>query len=371
MLSPAMYSTAKRILVGKPIPSADEHHQRLRKFIALPVFASDAISSTAYATDEILVVLLIQAQIGKEAWKYLVPIALIVCVLLTIVALSYRQTIFAYPSGGGSYIVSRENLGTIPSLIAGSSLLIDYTMTVAVSVAGGVLAIRSAAGFDERWTVPVCLLCVLLMTVANLRGLKESGGLFAGPTYFYIIMLVLLIVTGLIRIFIFDLGPIPNVTVEGRALARMNQSLSFIMLLRAFSSGAVAALGRGGDLQRRARLPEAGVAQRGPDADRHGHHPRHDLPRRVDPRRPPAAVPGRAGPDRHRPDGRVDLQRQGRPVLDDAGGHLRHPDPRRQHGLRRLPPALVDHRAGRVPAPPVRQPRRPAWCSPTGSSSWP
>ncbi len=243
MLAPAMYSTTKRILVGKPIASIEEQHQRLRKFIALPVFASDAISSTAYATDEILVVLLIQAQIGAEAWQYLVPIALIVCVLLTIVVLSYRQTIFAYPSGGGSYIVSRENLGTIPSLVAGASLLIDYTLTVAVSVAGGVLAIRSAIGFDHKWTVPICLLCVLVMTLANLRGVKESGGLFAGPTYFYVVMLVILITTGLIRIFVFDLGPIPNVTIAGQEVAKMNQSLSFIMLLRAFSSGAVALSG--------------------------------------------------------------------------------------------------------------------------------
>jgi amino acid transporter len=243
MLSPAMYSTLKRILVGRPIPSADERHQRLRKIIALPVFASDAISSTAYATDEILVVLLIQAHIGAEAWNYLVPIALVVCVLLTIVVLSYRQTIYAYPSGGGSYIVSRENLGTIPSLVAGSALLVDYTLTVAVSVAGGVLAIRAAAGFDRQWAVPLCLACIVLMTLANLRGVKESGGLFAGPTYFYIVMLVILIVTGLIRIYVFDLGPIPNISIEGRELAKMNEALSFIMLLRAFSSGAVALSG--------------------------------------------------------------------------------------------------------------------------------
>jgi amino acid transporter len=243
MLSAAMYSTTKRILVGKPIASAEEHHHRLNKLVALPVFASDAISSTAYATDAILVVLLIQAGIGAQAWKYLVPIAIIVCILLAIVTLSYRQTIFAYPSGGGSYIVSRENLGVTPSLVAGAALLVDYVLTVAVSVAGGVLAIRSAAGFSNAWTVPVCLLCIALMTVANLRGVKESGSLFAGPTYFYVTMIVVLIVVGLIRIYLFDLGPIPNLSVEGQELARMNQSLSFLMLLRAFSSGAVALSG--------------------------------------------------------------------------------------------------------------------------------
>jgi amino acid transporter len=243
MLSPAMYSTTKRILVGKPIPSAEEQHQRLRKIVALPVFASDAISSTAYATDAILVVLLVQAGIGASAWRYLVPIALIVCVLLTIVVLSYRQTVFAYPNGGGSYIVSRENLGVLPSLVAGSALLVDYVLTVAVSVAGGVLAVRSAAGFSNGWTVPICLVCIALMTVANLRGVRESGALFAGPTYFYIILLIVLIIVGLIRIYGFDLGPIPNLTVEGQELARMNNSLSFLMLLRAFSSGAVALSG--------------------------------------------------------------------------------------------------------------------------------
>ena len=150
-------SIAKRLLIGKPIATSEEGHQRLRKRIALPVFASDAISSTAYATDEILIVLLIQAQIGAEAWKYLVPLAIVVAILLAIVVTSYRQTIYAYPSGGGSYVVSRENLGEIPSLVAGASLLTDYILTVAVSVAGGVLAIQSAFGFDSNWRVPICL----------------------------------------------------------------------------------------------------------------------------------------------------------------------------------------------------------------------
>src|SRR3954449_12174397 len=115
-------SVVKRVLIGKPIATADEGHQRISKKVALPVFSSDAISSTAYATDEILVVLLGQAAIGYAAFTKLVPIALIVAVLLIIVITSYRQTIFAYPSGGGSYIVSKENLGTVPALVAGSSL---------------------------------------------------------------------------------------------------------------------------------------------------------------------------------------------------------------------------------------------------------
>lgn len=238
-------SIVKRLLIGKPIATAEEQHQRLRRLIALPVFASDAISSTAYATDEILVVLLLQAKIGHDAWGPIVPIAIVVCVLLAIVVLSYRQTIHAYPSGGGSYIVSRENLGVIPSLVAGSSLLVDYILTVAVSVAGGVLAIKTATGFDSQWTVPVCLLCVLIMTLANLRGVKESGALFAGPTYFYILMLIILIGTGFYRIFVQHVGPIPDsiLSSEAKEVRELSKSLGLYMLLRAFSSGAVALSG--------------------------------------------------------------------------------------------------------------------------------
>jgi len=235
----------KRILLGTPISSADEHHQRLSKKIALPVFASDAISSTAYATDEILVVIVLQAGVGATAFNALVPIALVVCALLVIVVLSYRQTIMAYPSGGGAYIVSRENLGVTPSLVAGASLLVDYILTVAVSVAGGVLAIRTATGFDHKWTVPICLLCVAVMTVMNLRGVKESGAAFAGPTYFYIVMLIMLISTGLYRIFVQHVGPIPDSMLSADAIERKNAvgTLGLFMLLRAFSSGAVALSG--------------------------------------------------------------------------------------------------------------------------------
>ncbi len=235
----------KQILLGKPLSSADEHHQRLSKKIALPVFASDAISSTAYATDEILVVIVLQAGVGATAFRPLMPIAIIVCILMAIVVTSYRQTIHAYPSGGGAYIVSRENLGTMPALVAGSSLLVDYILTVSVSVAGGVLAMRTAFGFDTKWTVPVCLLCVFIMTVMNLRGVKESGAAFAGPTYFYILMLIILIGTGLYRIYVQHVGPIPAELLSEEAIEKSAQvgSLSLIMLLRAFSSGAVALSG--------------------------------------------------------------------------------------------------------------------------------
>ena len=240
-----MASLAKRVLIGRPIATSDEGHHRLPKRIALPVFASDAISSTAYATDAILGVLLVQAEIGGDAWGRLIPLALVVAVLLTIVVVSYRQTLYAYPSGGGSYVVSRENLGELPSLVAGASLLTDYILTVAVSVAGGVLAIQSAFDFSSSYRVPLCLALIAVMTVANLRGLKESGALFAPPTYLYVGMLILLIVVGCYRIFVRDLAPIPldDLSADARELAAQGKSLGLLMLLRAFSSGAVALSG--------------------------------------------------------------------------------------------------------------------------------
>lgn len=235
----------KNILIGKPISSADEAHQRLSKKIALPIFASDAISSTAYAVDEIMVVILGVGVGGAAAFRPVFPIAIIVAVLLCIVTMSYWQTIHAYPSGGGAYIVSRENLGKYPSLVAGAALLTDYILTVAVSVAGGVLAIRTAFELDHNWAVPLCLICIFIITVMNLRGVKESGSAFAGPTYFYIIMLLLLIGTGLYRILVQHVGPIPESLLSADAIEESKQvgTLSLIMLLRAFSSGAVALSG--------------------------------------------------------------------------------------------------------------------------------
>jgi amino acid transporter len=241
----AAMASIKKFLIGEAISSEEEQHQRLSKKIALPVFASDAISSTAYATDEILWVLVGGAGAGVAAFRPLVPIAIIVCVLLAIVVISYRQTIMAYPSGGGAYIVSRENLGEMPALVAGSALLTDYILTVSVSVAGGVLAMRTAFGFDRSWAVPLCLVCIFIMTVMNLRGVKESGAAFAGPTYFYITMLLILIGTGFYRIFVQHVGPIPESMLSEEAvhLSHGMQTMSLFMLLRAFSSGAVALSG--------------------------------------------------------------------------------------------------------------------------------
>ena len=231
----------KRILIGKPLASADEQHQRLSKKIALPVFSSDAISSTAYATEEILHVFLV-AGVGVAAYTKLVPISIMVVVLLLVVVVSYRQTIFAYPSGGGSYVVSRENLGEVPSLVAGSSLLTDYILTVAVSVAGGVAAIVAAFPSLAPNRVGLCVGFIVLMTLANLRGLKESGALFAPPTYIYILSLITLIVVGLYRVFVQHLGPIAHTGKPAEELAGL-QSIGLFLFLKAFASGAVALSG--------------------------------------------------------------------------------------------------------------------------------
>ena len=241
-----MVSLAKRILIGRPIATSEEGHQRLRKRVALPIFASDAISSTAYATDEVVLVLALQAGIGLAAFDKLVPIAIVVAVLLTIVVLSYRQTIYAYPSGGGAYVVSRENLGETPSLVAGASLLTDYILTVAVSVAGGVLAIQSAFGFDSQWRVPLCLLMIAVMTRRQ-PARPEGVGLAVRPAD---VPLHRHAGAADRRRLLPDLRPGPRARSRSRTcprrpseLAEGTAALSLLMLLRAFSSGAVALSG--------------------------------------------------------------------------------------------------------------------------------
>jgi amino acid transporter len=172
-----VYSTVKRFLIGSPISSQDFEQQRLSKRVALAVFGTDAVASTAFATQEILVVLVPVA--GMAALDDLIPISLIVIALLAVVTASYRQTLYAYPTGGGSYIVSRENLGTGASLTAAASLMVDYTLTVAVSIAAGVAAITSAIAPLRGHEVALGLGLVGLVVVANLRGVRESGRLFA------------------------------------------------------------------------------------------------------------------------------------------------------------------------------------------------
>jgi len=229
------YLSIKRALLGRPIATADEHGHRLSKKLALPVFASDAISSTAYATEEILIVLVLA---GAGALRLSVPISLAVAGLLVIVALSYQQTVRAYPQGGGSYRVGHDNLGVIPGLIAAASLLTDYVMTVAVSISSGVAAISSAfpALHDHRVLVAVVL--VVLVAVANLRGLRESGILFSVPTYSFVVLCGGLILVGLYRHFF---GDLPQAQYEDTLKA--SHGLTLFLVLRAFSGGCSAMTG--------------------------------------------------------------------------------------------------------------------------------
>jgi amino acid transporter len=233
----------KRLVIGRPIATADDLHQRLPKKVALPVFASDAISSTAYASEEILIVFISFAAVGAAAYSALVPISLLVIVLLAIVVSSYRQTIHAYPMGGGAYIVSRENLGRYPSLVAGGAMLTDYILTVAVSVSGGTAAIISAFNGLAPYRVHLAVGFIVLITLANLRGLRESGILFAPPTYLYIIVLMSLIGVGLFRVFFRDLGPIEHDPTIAEELLTSTNTINLFFFLKAFSSGAVALTG--------------------------------------------------------------------------------------------------------------------------------
>ena len=244
-----MFETLKRVLVGRPLSSAEQDHQRISKVVALAVFSSDAISSTAYATEQILFVIAVGGSSLALGLSKLVPIAIAVAILLALVATSYRQTIYAYPSGGGSYIVSRENLGETPALVAGASLMVDYILTVAVSVSAGVAAIISIPQFEglEKHRVLVCLALVVLITLANLRGVKESGRLFAFPTYSYIIILTAMVFLGLTRTYFHWFGGIHPIPLDlAKARSGMRQAggeLSLFILLRGFSSGAVALTG--------------------------------------------------------------------------------------------------------------------------------
>ena len=190
-----MFAFLRRLLFGRPLPTSRQHHERLSKFLALPVFASDALSSNAYATEEILLAFAIVGA-GAVAWKMAIPITAAIVILLGIVVISYRLTIYSYPHGGGSYIVTKENLGPVPGLIAAGSLLTDYVLTVAVSVAAGIAAIISAAPSLEPHRVLLGIAAVALVALMNLRGLRESGSVFAVPTYAFVLAITMMIIVG-------------------------------------------------------------------------------------------------------------------------------------------------------------------------------
>ncbi len=227
----------KRALIGGPLATARAEHERLTKFKALAVLSSDAISSVAFATEAILINL---AAAGSLHLGITLPISLAILALLVIVTLSYRQTIPAYPNGGGSYIVARENLGTLPGLVAAAALMIDYVLNVAVCVAAGVHNVISIFPNLQSYVVPLDLLLVAMITILNLRGVRESGSIFALPTYFFIVSACLLIIVGLVKAYIFLHQPlIGQFTPTAQAI----EPLSLLIILRSFATGCSAMTG--------------------------------------------------------------------------------------------------------------------------------
>ncbi len=224
-------------LIGRPLPTADAPHQTIGKLVGLAVFASDALSSTAYASQEILFIL---AFAGMGAFGYAFPISLAIVGLLAIVALSYEQVIHAYPNGGGAYIVARDNLGELPALVAGAALLTDYILTVAVSVSSGVAQITSAYPPLFAYRVVVAAGLVLLVMLINLRGVRESGAAFSIPSYFFVSMMFLTVGVGLLRYLTGSLGTVIDPPPLEMAAV---QAITPFLILRAFSSGTAALTG--------------------------------------------------------------------------------------------------------------------------------
>jgi amino acid transporter len=224
-------------LIGRPLATADAPHQTIGKSIGLAVFASDALSSTAYATQEILFVLAIA---GTAAFGYAFPISIAIVSLLAIVTISYEQTIHAYPSGGGAYIVSRDNLGELPAQIAGAALLTDYILTVSVSISSGVAQIASAFPALYDYRVGIAVVMVIFIMVINLRGVKESGAAFAIPTYFFLVIMFLTVGIGFFRYLTGSLG-----LVDGPPVLEVETlgTISLFLLLHAFANGTTALTG--------------------------------------------------------------------------------------------------------------------------------
>jgi amino acid transporter len=237
---------AKRLIVGRPLATERLETERLTKTTALAVLSSDAISSVAYATDEVLYVL---APLGAAALSYVFPISAVIVGLLVLVALSYRQTIFAYPGGGGSFTVAYENLGVLPGLIAAAALLTDYILTVSVSISSGIAAITSVYPALAPRTVPLCAAAIVVLMLVNLRGVRESGAAFSLPTYVFIVSMLALIGTGIAHLY-FGGAPAEVISaqsasvVPGTTVGGITTGFAFtFLMLRAFSGGCVAMTG--------------------------------------------------------------------------------------------------------------------------------
>jgi amino acid transporter len=225
----------KRWLVGPPMPLAQARHERLGKSLALAVFASDPLSSVAYATEEILLVLILA---GSAALSYSIPIALGIATLLAVVVISYRQTVAAYPQGGGAYLVAKDNLGVLPALVAAAALLVDYVLTVSVSVVAGIAALTSAVPALHRYRVVLSILAVAGIALGNLRGVRESGRLFAAPTYFFVVSILGMVGYGLVGAIFHWL---PEAPYEPHPPGL--EGLSLFLLLRSYAAGCTALTG--------------------------------------------------------------------------------------------------------------------------------
>jgi amino acid transporter len=230
--------TLRSWLIGHPLSTADAPHQTIGRLVGLAVFASDALSSTAYATQEILGVI---AVAGAMAYGYLFPISLAIVTLLAIVTISYEQTIHAYPGGGGAYIVARDNLGELPAQTAGAALLTDYILTVSVSISSGVAQIVSAYPVLFPYRVLIAVFAVFFIMLINLRGVKESGTAFAIPTYFFVLMMAFTVGTGMFRYLTGSLGMVVNPPAfePGKIIT----TITPFLLLHAFANGTTALTG--------------------------------------------------------------------------------------------------------------------------------
>ena len=236
-----LFARVKAVVLGRPLSSESEHEERLSKVKALAIFSSDAISSSAYATEEIIRAFIL-AGAAMLAFQYAVEVAIAIAILLGVVAFSYRQVCIAYPTGGGSYSVSKANFGRLASLVAASALLIDYNLTVAVSTSSAVEQITSALPGLAPYAVAIGVGAIGLITIGNLRGIREAGNIFAVPTYLFLGSALLMIAVGAYRIVVLGETGAPPPEAQAAA-ANTVQSVSILLLLRAFAAGAVALTG--------------------------------------------------------------------------------------------------------------------------------
>lgn len=228
----------KQILIGRPLQNEDIYGQKYSVILGLPILSSDAISSVAYASEEILIVLI--PAIGALAYRQLGFISAAIILLLLVLTFSYRQTIQTYPNGGGSYIVASDNLGAVAGVTAGASLAVDYILTVAVSISSGTAAITSAFPVLFPYTVPICLILLFFIMIGNLRGIRESSQIFSIPTYAFILIMLATIIIGVIRYFT---GGAPAVAAVSNPLPAAVQPITIVLILSAFSNGCSALTG--------------------------------------------------------------------------------------------------------------------------------